>query len=276
MVQLKAQKALGMAGSANAGSEADAFVQIDDVTKVFSSRSREVVALDGVSLDVKSGEFISVVGPSGCGKTTLMNLVAGLERATSGILRIQGVDVVAPVTDVGIVFQDPTLMEWRTVLENVMLQIEVRKLDAEDYHQHAIELLDNLGLSKFHDAYPAQLSGGMKQRVSIARALVHRPTLLLMDEPFSALDAITRDKLNVDFQKLCLSEGTTTLFITHSITDAVFLGDRVVVMTARPGQIAKTIEVGLTKPRSLAERETNEFANYAGEIRTIFETAGVL
>lgn len=276
MIQPKAEKTLGISGSANAEPEARPFVQISDVTKVFSSRNQEIVALDGVSLNIKAGEFISVVGPSGCGKTTLLNLVAGLERATSGTLRIQDVDVVAPVTDVGIVFQDPTLMEWRTVLENVMLQIEVRKLQSEDYREHAVELLDNLGLSEFHDAYPAQLSGGMKQRVSIARALVHRPTLLLMDEPFSALDAITRDKLNLDLQNLCLRECTTTMFITHSITDAVFLGGRVVVMTARPGQIATTIEIGLPKPRSLAERETNEFAKYAGEIRTIFETAGVL
>ena len=275
-MQVKVKSPAQTSGARHGGPDHDAFVHIENVRKVFSSRNSEVVALDGVSMKIGQGEFVSVVGPSGCGKTTLMNLVAGLEQATSGELCIQDRPVVAPVTDVGIVFQDPTLMEWRTVLGNIMLQIEVRKLRREEYYDHALELLDSLGLSKFLHAYPAQLSGGMKQRVSIARALVHRPKLLLMDEPFSALDAITRDKLNVDLQKLCLTEGITTMFITHSITDAVFLGDRVVVMTPRPGQIARSIEVGLPKPRSLAERETNNFANYAGEIRTIFETAGVL
>lgn len=257
-------------------SESEAFVLIDDVRKIFASARGEVVAVDGVSLTICRGEFVSIVGPSGCGKTTLMNLIAGLEHKTSGELLVKGSAVAGPITDVGIVFQDPTLMEWRTVLENVMLQIEVRKLDVASYKDHALELLESLGLSNFVDAYPAQLSGGMKQRVSIARALVHRPSLLLMDEPFSALDAITRDKLNVDLQKLCISEGTTTVFITHSITDAVFLGDKVVVMTPRPGRIARSIDIDIPKPRALSERETERFGQYSGEIRTIFETAGVL
>jgi NitT/TauT family transport system ATP-binding protein len=167
-------------------------------------------------------------------------------------------------------------MDWRKVLGNVMLQVEVRKLPREPYRERALELLSSLGLEDFLDAYPRQLSGGMRQRVSIARALVHKPSLLLMDEPFSALDALTRDKLNLDLQTICMAERTTTLFITHSIPDAVFLGDRVVVMTPRPGRISEIIDIDLPKPRPLALREMAQFTAYAGRIRSIFETAGVL
>lgn len=248
----------------------------DRVSKIYHSRQGRVVALEEVGLTVPRGEFLSVVGPSGCGKTTLLNLVAGLERVTAGRLSVSGEVLDAPLTDVGIVFQDATLMDWRSVLDNVMLQIEVRRLPVEPYRERALALLSSLGLDGFLDAYPSQLSGGMKQRVSIARALVHRPSLLLMDEPFSALDALTRDKLNVDLQALCLAEETTTLFITHSITDAAFLGDRVVVMTPRPGRIAEIIDIDLPRPRPLALRETPQFAEYTGRIRTIFESAGVL
>ncbi len=246
------------------------------VSKTFQTRLGAVHALDAVDLSIRQGEFISVVGPSGCGKTTLLNLIAGLESSTTGSLRLRDRSIDAPVTDVGIVFQEATLMDWRTVLANVMLQIEVRKLPGQQYRARAVSLLDDLGLGHFLDFYPAQLSGGMRQRVSIARALVHKPSLLLMDEPFSALDALTRDKLNVDIESLCLSEGTTTLFITHNIVDAIFLGDRVVVMTPRPGRIAEVIDIDLPKPRPLALRESRSFTDYVGRIRTIFERAGVL
>lgn len=251
-------------------------LEIENVHKTFAGPDGPVRALDGVSLSIGQSEFISVVGPSGCGKTTLLNLVAGLENTTDGRLSISDIPITRPITDVGIVFQDATLMEWRTVLENVMLQIEVRKLKVSEYQGRALELLERLGLGQFLDAYPGQLSGGMKQRVSIARALVHRPGLLLMDEPFSALDALTRDKLNLDLQNLCMNEGTTTLFITHSVMDAVFLADRVVVMTPRPGKIASIIDVDLERPRTLSIRESAKFADYSGRIRTIFEKAGIL
>lgn len=252
------------------------FLRLENVEKVFSGPDGEVRAVDGVSLDLDSGEFISIVGPSGCGKTTLLNMVAGLESVTAGQLTLNGNLINSPVTDVGIVFQDATLMEWRTVLENVMLQIEVRKLKPRDYVDRALTLIDGLGLSQFRNSYPSQLSGGMKQRVSIARALVHKPSLLLMDEPFSALDALTRDKLNLDIQDLCIREGTTTLFITHSVMDAVFLADRVVVMTPRPGKIDKIIDIDMEKPRKLSVRENNQFGEYSGEIRMVFEKAGIL
>ena len=256
----------------NAGDTTETFLRCSGVFKRYGS----VRALEDIDLAVQRGEFLSVVGPSGCGKTTLLNLVAGLEKVSGGTLAIAGKVLEAPVTDVGIVFQEATLMDWRTVLDNVMLQIEVRKLAPRPHRERAIELLRSLGLENFLNAYPSQLSGGMKQRVSIARALVHRPSLLLMDEPFSALDALTRDRLNLDMQALASTERTTTLFITHSIADAVFLGDRVVVMTPRPGRIAEIIDVDLPRPRPLSLRETPQFSEYTGRIRAIFEREGVL
>ncbi len=265
-------------GAADKGTGLDRppFLTLKDVAKIFPSRGGPIHALQDIDITISEGEFVSVVGPSGCGKTTILNLIAGLERSTSGEIVLNKRRVEAPVTDIGIVFQDATLMDWRTVLGNVLLQIEVRKLPKEKFRERAIGLLDGLGLSKFHDAYPSQLSGGMKQRVSIARALVHKPSLLLMDEPFSALDALTRDRLLVDMQALCTREGMTTLFITHSISDAVFLGDRVIVMTPRPGRISEVLDIQLAKPRGLAIRESAEFSELTGQIRTIFEGAGVL
>jgi NitT/TauT family transport system ATP-binding protein len=251
-------------------------VEFVRASKSYRTARGHIDALREVDLSIAPGEFLSVVGPSGCGKTTMLNLVAGLESPTSGHVSFCGRKVDKPITDVGIVFQDATLMDWRNVIENVMLQIEIRKLEFAPYRKRAEQLLTSLGLARFHSALPSQLSGGMKQRVSIARALVHKPGLLLLDEPFSALDALTRDKLNIDLQDLCMAERTTALFITHSIADAVFLGERVVVMTPGPGRIAATIDVDLPKPRDLRLRETPEFGMYVGRIRSIFEQEGVL
>lgn len=262
--------------SVSVPTKATPLLEFCDVSKAFSADSGIVRALTGVDLPIARGEFVSVVGPSGCGKTTLLNLAAGLDRPTTGKVTILNKAVNAPVTDVGIVFQEATLMDWRTVLQNVLLQIEIRKLPMAPFRDKAIRLLEDFGLGQFLDALPSQLSGGMKQRVSIVRALIHEPSLLLMDEPFSALDALTRDKLNVDMQRLCIAEGTTTLFITHSISDAVLLGDRVVVMTPRPGRVSEVLDIDLPKPRPLAIRETPEFGIYTGRIRSIFEREGVL
>lgn len=246
------------------------------VEKVFQSGQEHIQALTRVSFSIHAGEFVSVVGPSGCGKTTMLNLIAGLDFPSSGQVTMRGEAVKSPITDVGIVFQEATLLDWRSVIGNVMIQAKIRRLAWDEHRKKAEDLLNNLGLSRFHDAYPSQLSGGMKQRVSLARALVHSPPLLLLDEPFSALDAFTRDKLNIDLQHLCLQTKTTAFFITHSIVDAVFLGDRVVVMTPSPGQVAAVIDVDLPKPRDLKIRESPEFTNYVGHIRTIFERTGVL
>jgi len=176
----------------------NAAVRLDRVCKVYNAAERQIVALDYVDIEIQSSEFVSILGPSGCGKTTLLRLIAGLDRPTEGVVWVNGRAIDEPATDLGIVFQEPTLLDWRRVLENVMIQVDVRRLPRQPYEQCARELLKRLGLSGFERSYPLRLSGGMRQRVGIARALVHNPPLLLMDEPFSALDALTRDRLNVD------------------------------------------------------------------------------
>jgi NitT/TauT family transport system ATP-binding protein len=250
-------------------------VEIADVTRVFPTPEGEVRALDGVSFDVRQGEFLSVVGPSGCGKSTLTMLVAGLLRPTAGAITIGGRAVDRPQTDLGIVFQNPVLLAWRTALDNVLLQIEMRGLDARRHRARALALLGAVGLEGFERRLPHELSGGMRQRVAICRALIHDPPLLLMDEPFGALDALTRDQMTLDIQGVW-ARGKTVLFITHSLTEAVFLSDRVIVMTPRPGRIDAIVDVDLPRPRRLGLRETPEFAAYARMIRDRFMAHGVL
>ena len=254
----------------------DSFVSIQEVSKAYATRAGEVFALENVSLELGRSDFVALLGPSGCGKSTLMLMVAGLIGHTTGTIRIDGKHVTKPYTDLGIVFQDAVLLDWRKVLDNLLLQAEIRKLDQAAIHTRAIALLSMVGLKDFEHRYPWELSGGMRQRVSICRALVHDPPLLLMDEPFGALDALTRDQLNLDLQDIWLASRKTVLFITHSISEAVFLADRVIVMTPRPGRIAATITVDLPRPRRLSLRETPEFGRYTGQIRTLFEEWGVL
>ncbi|MFQ5575042.1 MAG: ABC transporter ATP-binding protein, partial [Terriglobia bacterium] len=203
------------------------------VQKIYNSGKDEVIALEEVSFAVGEGEFITVVGRSGCGKTTLLKLTAGLLGPTAGTVHVAQTAVRGPLTNVGIVFQSPVLLAWRKTIDNVLLQIEARKLRIEDYRERALELLSLTGLRGFEDKYPNELSGGMQQRVSISRALIHDPPLLLMDEPFGALDAITRDEMNLELLRIWHEAKKTVLFITHSIAEAVFLGDRVIVMTPR-------------------------------------------
>jgi len=238
-----------------------------EVRKVYNSGADEVVALDNFSLDVADGEFVTVVGRSGCGKTTLLKLTAGLLGATSGSIYVAGKPVTAPLTNVGIVFQAPVLLPWRKTLDNVLLQIEARKLDVNGYRKRALELLDLTGLKGFEDRYPAELSGGMQQRVSISRALIHNPPLLLMDEPFGALDAITRDEMNLELLRIWSESKKTVLFITHSIPESVFLGDRVIVMTPRPGKVAEILNIDLPHPRATAVRDDGKFIGYVKRIR---------
>jgi NitT/TauT family transport system ATP-binding protein len=235
-----------------------------------------VRALDEVSLDARRGEFLSVLGPSGCGKSTLLMIAAGLLPPTSGAVTFAGRPVVRPRTDIGIVFQSPVLLEWRTALGNVMLQAEAKKLERRAAQMRARELLESVGLHGFADKYPHELSGGMRQRVSLCRALIHNPPQLLMDEPFGALDALTRDQLVLDLQHIWNERRMTVLFITHSVPEAVFLSDRIIVMTPRPGRVERVIDIDLPRPRTLALRESSAFAGYMQQILALFLARGVL
>lgn len=251
-------------------------IAVRNVSKIFARDGQETVALDGVDLDIREGEFLAVVGPSGCGKSTLMRLIGGLDMPTRGEVTIGGAAITAPVTDLGIVFQKPVLLEWRTVLENVMFQIDMRGEKRRDHLDSARQLLAAVGLADFEDRYPHELSGGMQQRASIARALIHEPPLLLMDEPFGALDALTREQMRLDLEELWLSTRKTVIFITHSIDEAVLLADRVVVMTPRPGRVDRILDIALERPRGLEGRKTPEFLAAVDEITELFLANGTL
>jgi NitT/TauT family transport system ATP-binding protein len=243
-------------------------IALTGVCKTFSTASGELVrALENANLIVHGGEFIAVVGASGCGKTTLLRLIAGLERYSSGTIAINGVPLVGPSEQVGIVFQDPTLLPWRTVMQNVLLPVQVLKLDARKYGERAKILVETVGLKEFENKYPHELSGGMRQRVAIARALVHDPAMLLMDEPFGALDALTRDQMNLELLEIWSATRKTVLLITHSITESVFLADRVIVMSPRPGRVVEEIAIGLPRPRALEMINQEEFGKYVRRIR---------
>jgi len=254
----------------------EAYLRVENLSKIYATRDGEVRALNDISFTQRRGEFLSHVGPSGCGKSTLLMIAAGLIAPSSGAIRVgsQGVD--RPRTDIGIVFQNPVLLEWRTALGNVMLQAEARRMNRKEAESRARKLLTSVGLAGFEDKYPHELSGGMRQRVSICRALIHNPDHLLMDEPFGALDALTRDQLVIDLQALASERRMTVLFITHSIAEAVFLSDRVIVMTPRPGCIDRIIDIDLPRPRTLAMREKPEFAEYSRQILDLFLARGVL
>jgi NitT/TauT family transport system ATP-binding protein len=243
-------------------------INVRHVDKVFSTlRNEKVVALSDISLTVAQREFITVVGPSGCGKSTLLRILAGLITASSGTVELDGMPVTAPRPDIGIVFQNAVLLPWRTVLQNVLLPAEVQGLPEEQSRRRARDLLKMVGLSDFETKYPMELSGGMQQRAAISRALVSDPRILLMDEPFGALDAMTREQMNLDLQHIWSESGKTVVLITHSIPEAVFLADRVVVMTARPGKIARIVDVDLPRPRSLDVMGDPEFGRLTSEIR---------
>jgi NitT/TauT family transport system ATP-binding protein len=250
-------------------------IEVSDVCKRYGG-TRGVLALDHVSLAVRQGEFLSILGPSGCGKSTLLRCVGGLESTTDGDIRIRGETVRKPPRNMGIVFQRDVLLEWRNVLDNLFLQVDFRHEPRQRYLGRARELLALFGLQDFETAYPAQLSGGMRQRAAICRALLADPDLLLMDEPFGALDALTRDQMNLELQRIWRASKKTVLFVTHSIGEAVFLSDRVVVMSPRPGRIAMTLTIDLPRPRRMAIREMPEFAHYCAQIRDLFGEMGLL
>jgi NitT/TauT family transport system ATP-binding protein len=248
-------------------SSGGAFVRLTKVGKSFRSEGRTLEVLQNVSIDVADRQFISILGPSGCGKSTLLMMLAGLEPVSIGSIEIAGQTVRTPRRDVGIIFQDPTLLPWKTALENVLFPIEIYGLPLDKYRARAEALLDLVGLAEARQRRPRQLSGGMRQRVAICRALIHEPKLLLMDEPFSALDAITRDELNVTLLDIWERHHQTAFFVTHSIREAVFLSDRVVVLGRRPGHVVMEVAIPFERPRDLSIGETAEFNQICGELR---------
>jgi NitT/TauT family transport system ATP-binding protein len=233
-----------------------------------------VLALSDISFRVGDGEFIAVVGPSGCGKSTLLKILAGLLPQTTGEASLKGSPIEGPRRDIGVVFQSPVLFPWRTVLGNVMLPADVQRLDKHDMRQRALDLIKLVGLSGFEARYPRELSGGMQQRVGIVRALIHDPAILLMDEPFGALDAMTRESMNVELQRIWMERRKTVLFITHSTAEAVYLADRVIVMTARPGKIGDAFDVDLPRPRKLDVMNTEAFGAYVKRVRAALNPGG--
>jgi NitT/TauT family transport system ATP-binding protein len=255
---------------------ADPQIVMRNVTKRFRRGDKETLALSAVDLEVGRGELLAVVGPSGCGKSTLLRLVAGLLRGSDGETRVDGELVDKPRTDVGIVFQKATLVDWRTVFGNVMLQAELRGLDTAEFRQRARVLLEAVGLKDFHDCYPYELSGGMQQRAAIARSLLHKPPMLLMDEPFGALDALTREQLRIDLEALWMVNRMTIILITHSVDEAVALADRVIVMSPRPGRVERIFDVPMARPRGLHVRKLPVFIELVEEITNLFLTRGVL
>jgi NitT/TauT family transport system ATP-binding protein len=236
----------------------------------------EVIALHDVSFEVRQGEFITVVGPSGCGKSTLLRILAGLARASEGTASLGGRQVTGPTRDVGVVFQSPVLLPWRTVLQNVLVPAQIQGRDRKVSTERALHYLQLVGLEHFATKYPSELSGGMQQRVGIARALVNDPLLLLMDEPFGALDAMTREAMNLELLKLKQRTGATIMLVTHSIPEAVFLGDRVVVMSPRPGRVTQVVTVDLPAPRTLELINTERFGTYVSGIRANLNASGGL
>ncbi|MFI1990785.1 ABC transporter ATP-binding protein [Actinoplanes sp. NPDC020271] len=225
-------------------------IRLAGVSRTFSSRDGDVEALREIDLEIAESRFVAVVGRSGCGKSTLLRLIAGLLAPTGGAITIDGAPVTRPRPDVVLMHQLPALLPWRTALGNVMLPVEIRRLPRAEYRERAAELLDSVGLAGFHQRHPYELSGGMQQRVALCRALIQRPRVLLMDEPFSALDALTREELAAQLQAMHLAAPATTVFVTHSIPEAVLLADQVVVLSSRPGRVRKVVDVSIPRPRS--------------------------
>jgi NitT/TauT family transport system ATP-binding protein len=254
-----------------------ALIEADSLRKVYATRSGEpIVAIRDATFSLQKGEFVSVVGPSGCGKTTLLHMLAGLLPKSGGRLTLNGSPISGPRRDVGVVFQTAEMLPWRNVLKNVLVPAEVQHLDRRVSEWRARQLLDLVGLAGFAERYPSELSGGMQQRVAIARALIHDPAILLMDEPFGALDALTREAMNLELQRIWMESGKTILFITHSIPEAVFLADRVLVMGARPSQLEAVVEVELPRPRGLALLGEERFGRYTTQIRRYFNALSEL
>jgi NitT/TauT family transport system ATP-binding protein len=248
----------------------DVLLRAEKLAVTYASTRGPVVALQDMSATLRQGEFLSVLGPSGCGKSTLLKVVAGLLRPSGGSITLAGAPITGPRPDVGIVFQQPTLLPWQTVLSNVLLPIRTLRMDETAGRAKAMQLLKLVGLEKFANHYPNELSGGMQQRVGIARGIIHDPALLLMDEPFAALDAMTREHMMLELQRIWLATGKSVVFITHSIPEAVFLSDRIVVLSSRPGRTVREFEVDLPRPRTLATMADPAFTALSNELRSLF------
>jgi NitT/TauT family transport system ATP-binding protein len=251
-------------------------ISVRELSKSYPSRNGCVHALQQISFTMKEGEFVAVVGPSGCGKSTLLKILAGLLPASKGEARLRGTAISGPRRDIGVVFQSPVLLPWRSVLENVLLPIDVQRISSDLYRKTALDLLSLVGLQEFAHRYPWELSGGMQQRVAITRALIHDPAILLMDEPFGALDAMTREQMNLELQRIWVERTKTVVFVTHSISEAVFLADRVLVMTPRPGRITDAVTVDIPRPRRLEAMNLAEFCTTVSSIRAQFHAKGAL
>ena len=251
-------------------------IAINELSKLYPTRDGSVHALEQISFSVSEGEFVAVIGPSGCGKSTLLKVLAGILRPSKGEARLRGTPITGPRRDIGVVFQSPVLLPWRSVLDNVLLPIDVQRLGRDRHLKLAMDLLSLVGLEGFERRYPWELSGGMQQRVAITRALIHDPAMLLMDEPFGALDAMTREQMNLELQRVWLDRKKTVLFITHSIAEAVFLADRVLVLTPRPGRLMEDVQVKIPRPRALEIMNFPEFGAYVHSIRARFNAKGVV
>jgi len=251
-------------------------IRVDGLEKLYRTREGDSIhALQDARFEVADGEFVTIVGPSGCGKTTLLKILAGILRASSGSVKLREHAIEGPSRDVGVVFQAPVLLPWRTVLENVMLPIELQRRDRKEYEVRARYYLELVGLKGFEKKYPNELSGGMQQRVGISRALVHDPAVLLMDEPFGALDAMTREHMNLELLRIWQESRKTVMLVTHSISEAVFLADRVIVMSPRPGRITEILRVDLPRPRKLEMMNSEAFGVYASRIRSHFSATSI-
>jgi NitT/TauT family transport system ATP-binding protein len=248
------------------------YVTLEGVSKVFNPGPRQVEAVSELGFSVRPGDFVSILGPSGCGKSTLLMMVAGLEKPTTGVILVAGEVIARPRLQTGIIFQDPTLLPWKSVLDNVLFPVSIQGLAPAPHLERAMELLRLVGLADFRDKRPHQLSGGMKQRAAICRALITDPDLLLMDEPFSALDAMTRDELNVALLDIWQRHHKTALFVTHSIREAVFLSDRVIVMGRRPSKIVADVAIAFPRPRTVHVQEAPEYTRLCTMLRDAIES----
>src|SRR5690348_7832359 len=246
-------------------------VKLSGVSKSYGVGRDAVVAVECIDLNIGHNQFISLLGPSGCGKSTLLLMIAGLVKPDRGTIAIAGRAIEAPLRTNGIVFQNAVLLPWRTILDNVLLPIELMGENVNRYRAHAYELLETAGIADFAERLPHELSGGMRQRAGICRALIQYPTLLLMDEPFSALDAMTRDEMNMELLRIWERDRKTVIFITHSISEAMFLSDRVVVMSKRPARVIEDVLVPLPRPRTIEMQETPQFAQLRGRVRKLIE-----